>query len=136
MTSPRSGFILLLGLLAAVAAAKAILADSLDPDCFWHMRVGQEIAQQSWPHPLVDDLSFASVRTLWTPYSWLAELAMNRLWDIGGFRAAVAAQAVLESAFILLLGLGSLEFSLRVHGEDRYLASALAAAIGGVFSLA
>jgi hypothetical protein len=61
---------------------------------------------------------------------------MNRLWDAGGFRAAVAVQAILESAFIILLGLSSLEFSARVHGQPRYLASILAAATGGILSLA
>ena len=134
--SPSVGFGLLLSLLCLVAAGKVILADTLDPDCFWHLRVGAEIARQSWPHPLIDDLSFASIRQPWTPYSWLAELAMKRLWDAGGFRAAIAVQAAMESAFILLLGLGALELSRRVHGYPRYLASAVAAAIGGVLSLA
>ncbi len=137
---PRLGFSLLLALLAVVAAGKVILGDTLDPDCFWHLRVGGELAGQisasGWPHPLVDDLSFASIRAPWTPYSWLAELAMKRLWDLGGFRAAVAAAAIMESAFIVLLGLGAVEFSRRVHGQSRYLASALAAAVGGVLSLA
>ena len=87
--SPSLGFGLLLSLLALVAAGKVILADTLDPDCFWHLRVGAEIAAQAWPHPLIDDLSFASIRQPWTPYSWLAELGMKWLWDAGGFRAAV-----------------------------------------------
>jgi len=134
--SPRLGFSLLLALLALVAAGKVILADTLDPDCFWHIRVGQEIARQGWPHPLVDDLSFASIRRPWTPYSWLAEIAMKRLWDAGGFRAAIAVQAILESAFIILLGLCAVEFSRSVHGQPRYLASALAATMGGILSLA
>jgi hypothetical protein len=134
--SPRLGFGLLLALLAVVAAGKVILADTLDPDCFWHLRVADEIARQSWPHPLIDDLSFASIRQPWTPYSWLAELGMKCLWDAGGFRAAVAVQAAMESAFILLLGLAALELSRRVHGQARYLASALAAAVGGILSLA
>jgi hypothetical protein len=134
--SPRLGFGMLLALLAVVAAGKVILADTLDPDCFWHLRVGAEIARQGWPHSLVDDLSFASIRQPWTPYSWLAELAMKRLWDAGGFRAAVAVQAILESAFIVLLGLGAVEFSRTVHGQPRYLASALAALMGGILSLA
>jgi len=134
--SPRLGFGLLLALLALVAAGKVILADTLDPDCFWHLRVADEIARQSWPHPLIDDLSFASIRQPWTPYSWLAELGMKWLWDAGGFRAAVAVQAAMESAFILLLGLAALELSRRVHGQARYLASALAAAMGGILSLA
>ena len=134
--SPRLGFGLLLGLLAVVAAGKVILADTLDPDCFWHLRVADEIARQSWPHPLIDDLSFASIRQPWTPYSWLAELGMKWLWDAGGFRAAIAVQAGMESAFIVLLGLGALELSRRIHGQARYLASALAAAMGGILSLA
>ncbi|MGD0463989.1 MAG: hypothetical protein ABSB74_16015 [Tepidisphaeraceae bacterium] len=134
--SGRLGFSLLLALLALVAAAKVILADTLDPDCFWHIRVGEEIAHQGWPHPLLDDLSFASIPQPWTPYSWLAELGMKRLWDAGGFRAAVAAQAILESAFIILLGLCAVEFSASAHGRPRYLASALAAAMGGILSLA
>jgi hypothetical protein len=134
--TPTLGFALLLSLLSLVAAGKVILADSLDPDCFWHLRVGAEIAQQSWPHPLIDDLSFSSTRQPWTPYSWLAELAMKKLWDIGGFRAAIAAQALMESAFIFLIGLCALELSTRVHGHARYFPSALAAAIAGLFSLA
>jgi hypothetical protein len=134
--SPRLSFSLLLALLALVAAGKVILGDTLDPDSFWHMRVGQEIARQTWPHPLIDDLSYASVRQPWTPYSWLAELGMNKLWDAGGFRAAVAVQAILESAFIFLIGLCAIEFSASVHGQPRYLASILAAAMGGILSLA
>jgi hypothetical protein len=134
--SPRLGFGLLLALLAVVAAGKVILADTLDPDCFWHLRVADEIARQSWPHPLIDDLSFASIRQPWTPYSWLAELGMKWLWDARGFRAAVAVQAGMESAFIFLLGLAALELSRRVHGQARYFASAVAAAMGGILSLA
>jgi hypothetical protein len=134
--SPCRGFSLLLALLALVAAGKVVLGDTLDPDCFWHIRVGQEIARQGWPHPLVDDLSFASIRDPWTPYSWLAELGMTKLWDAGGFRAVVAVQAILESTFIILLGLCAIEFSASVHGQPRYLASILAATMGGILSLA
>lgn len=134
--TPKLGFSLLLGLLCLVAAGKVILADTLDPDCFWHLRIGAEISGQSWPGPLIDDLSFASIRQPWTPYSWLAEIGMKRLWDLGGFRAAVFVQALMESTFILLLGLAGLELSRRVHGQPRYFASALGAAMGGLLSLA
>jgi hypothetical protein len=134
--SPMIGFSLLLALLALCAAAKVVLADTLDPDSFWHLRVADEISRQSWPAPLVDDLSFASIRTPWTPYSWLAELAMKRLWDLAGYRAAVAVTALLESSFILLLGLSAVETSRTAHGQPRYLASALAATMGGILSLA
>jgi hypothetical protein len=134
--NPRLGFALLVALIAMVAVGKAVLADTLDPDCFWHLRVGQEIAQAGWPRPLVDDLSFASTRQPWTPYSWLAELAMKRLWDFGGYRAAVATQAPMEGGFIVLLALAALEASESATGRPRYLASALAAAAGAILSLA
>lgn len=134
--SPALGFTLLLALLALCAAAKVVLADTLDPDAFWHLRVADEISRQSWPGPLVDDLSFASIRTPWTPYSWLAELGMKKLWDSGGYRAAVAVTALLEAGFIILLGLCAIEASRKTHDQPRYLASALSATMGGILSLA
>jgi hypothetical protein len=61
---------------------------------------------------------------------------MKRIWDAGGFRAAAAVQAVMESAFVFFLGLGALEFSRRVDGKPRYLLSGVGAAIGAILSLA
>ena len=134
--SARTGFGLLLALLALLAAGKVIVADTMDPDAFWHMRVGGEIARQGWPHPLVDDLSFSTMRVAWTPYSWLAEVGMKRLWDVGGFRVALAVQAAMEAGFLVLLGLGGLELSERVSGKPRYFASAIGTVFGGILSLA
>ena len=37
------------------------------------------------------------MRQPWVPYSWLAEVGMKSLWDTGGYRAAVATQAVIEA---------------------------------------
>jgi hypothetical protein len=134
--SPALGFWLLLSLLCILAAAKVVLGDTLDPDCFWHLRVADEIAKAGWPRPIVDDLSFASIRQPWTPYSWLAELAMKRLWDVAGYRGAIAVQAVMEMAFIFLLGLCALELTAKVHTRPRYLAAAVAVAFGAILSLA
>ncbi|MGA3067036.1 MAG: hypothetical protein ABSF29_09335 [Tepidisphaeraceae bacterium] len=130
------GFLVLAGLVALLAAGKAILADTLDPDCFWHLRVADEIGRQGWPRPLVDDLSFESSKEPWTPYSWLAELGMKKLWDVGGYRAAVVAQAGMEWGFLFLLALAGVEASRAVAGEPRLIASALAAVVGGILSLA
>jgi hypothetical protein len=123
-------------LLALAAASKAIVADTLDPDCFWHLRVGQELSAQSWPHPLVDDLSFASSKAPWTPYSWLAEIGMVRLWDAGGYRAAVALQAAMQGAFILLIALSAVEASITATGKPKYFAAIFAELAAGIFSLA
>jgi hypothetical protein len=134
--SSALGFWLLLSLLCILAAAKVVLGDTLDPDCFWHLRVADEIAKGGWPRPIVDDLSFASIRQPWTPYSWLAELAMKWLWDVAGYRGAIAAQALMEMAFILLLGLCALELTAKVHTRPRYLAAAVSVAFGAILSLA
>jgi len=99
--TPRA-FYLLIALIALAAAGKPILYDTLDPDCFWHLKVAEQIAREG-PRPLVDSLSFASVKTPWTPYSWLAELGMKSLWDLGGYRAAILAHALLNAAFVLLV---------------------------------
>ncbi len=134
--SPALGFWLLLSLLCILAAAKVVLGDTLDPDCFWHLRVGDEIAKVGWPRPIVDDLSFASIRQPWTPYSWLAELGMKRLWDVAGYRGAIAVQALMEMGFILLLGLCALELTAKVYARPRYLAAAVSVAFGAILSLA
>ena len=98
--SPGAG--LLLGLVLLVAAGKPILFDTLDPDCFWHLRVAEQLRAEGI-HPLVDHLSFASTRSPWTPYSWLAELGMSALWAMGGYRAAVLCQSALQGLFVFLI---------------------------------
>jgi len=67
------GFWLLIALLALCAGGKAILYDTLDPDCFWQLRVADQLCHDGIG-PLVDRISFASEKEPWTPYSWLAEL--------------------------------------------------------------
>ncbi|HWE93462.1 MAG TPA: hypothetical protein VG269_05755 [Tepidisphaeraceae bacterium] len=100
----RLGFWLLAGLVVLVAAGKPILFDTIDPDCFWHLRVAEQLHRDGIG-PLVDRLSFASMHKPWTPYSWLAELGMAALWKVGGWRGAVAAQSILQGAFIALIAL-------------------------------
>lgn len=90
--------------MALVAVGKPILFDSMDPDCFWHLRVAQQLRAEGIG-PLVDHLSFASLPQPWTPYSWLAELGMQWLWSEGGWRAAILAQSMMQGAFIGLIAL-------------------------------
>jgi hypothetical protein len=134
-TPTAMGFWLLVTLLALVAVGKVALGDNLDPDAFWHMRVGEELLHRGWPGPLVDDLSFASRHEAWTPYSWLAEIGMKKLWDVGGIWAAVMAQAWMEAAFIYFLALGAVNATADRNGP-RYLASAMATSAGALLSLA
>src|SRR5687768_10004812 len=97
---PAVGFALLTALLMLAAAGKAVLYDTLDPDLFLHLLAADQL-QRDGVGPIVDGQSFASVRTPWTPYSWLAEFGMKAVWDLGGYRAALATHAALAA---LLLG--------------------------------
>src|SRR5687768_12862114 len=93
------GTALLVGLLALAAAGKAVLYDTLDPDVFLHLLAADQLLDDGIG-PLVDHQSFASMSRPWTPYSWLAELAMKVIWDGGGYRAAVAVHALLAAAIM------------------------------------
>ncbi len=120
------GFWLVIGLLALCAAGKVILYDTLDPDCFWHLRVADHL-NQFGIGPIVDDLSYASSKQPWTPYSWLAELGMKAVWDVGGYRAAIAVTAVMQAMIAVLLAMCCLECigasrSLRYSEEPDFLA--------------
>ena len=98
----------MIALLALAAAGKAVLYDTLDPDCFWAPARCRWQLERDGIGLIVDDISFASIKQPWTPYSWLAELGMKQLWDIGGYRAAVATQALMMAAFVVLIALACL----------------------------
>jgi len=99
---PLLGICLLLGLLILTASTKSLLYDTLDPDLWWHLRVADQL-EQDGIGPLVDDLSYASIKQPWTPYSWLAELAMKRIWDSGGYRMALVVQAGMIATLLTLV---------------------------------
>ena len=123
------GFWLLVALIAGIGVAKAVLADTMDPDAFWHLRVadallaahrtagGSLIGGSHTGNPLggigpiVDTLAYGSVKTPWTPYSWLAELFMRGVWQLGGYRLAVAATAACSGGIILLLAMACREMT-------------------------
>lgn len=101
---PRRSLRLLIGLIVLVAVSKPIVADTLDPDCFWHLLVAEQLRAEGIG-PLVDHLSFASAPRPWTPYSWLAELGMLWVWTHGSWRAAVAAQSVMQGLFVVFIAM-------------------------------
>src|SRR6188768_668490 len=108
------GLGLTIALLALIAAQKVALVDTLDPDAFWHLRVADQIARDG-ARPVVDELSYMSQREPWTPYSWLAELAMRKVWIVGGLRGAVIAHMIMAMSLVVLAALASRAAS----GADR-----------------
>ena len=125
-----SGFWLLIGLLMLVAAGKVIQSDTMDPDAFWHLRVADQLLRDGL-HPLVDQISFASLKTPWTPYSWLAELLMKGVWDAAGFRGAILLTAACSAAIVYFIALGC---RARLT-QSNDIAIALCTAVGAFFTL-
>lgn len=93
------GAALFIVLIALAAGGKAVLYDTIDPDCFLHLLAADQLLTDGIG-PLVDRQSFASVSTPWTPYSWLAELGMKWVWDHGGYQWAVVAHAVMSACIV------------------------------------
>ena len=124
------GFWLFVALIASVGATKTVLSDTLDPDLFWHLRVAGQLRAEG-VGPIVDRLSYNSIKTPWTPYSWLAELFMEAVWRSAGWRSAVVAEAVMTLLIIVLIALCCLELA----GRDRRMSCAVATAAGSFFAI-
>ena len=137
---PRIGFALLVGMIALFAAAKAIVYDTLDPDCFWHLRVGEQLLRDG-VRPLTDSLAFASIREPWVPYSWLAEIGMLKLWQAGGLRAVVGITALMQAMLVVFTAMACRELvAARCTGtgrnpDRRWLAATLGVAFATFLSL-
>jgi hypothetical protein len=101
---PVLGFGLLVAMLSLVAAGKAVLFDTFDPDSFLHMLAADQMMRDGIG-PIVDKQSFASIQTPWTPYSWLGAMAMKGVWEVAGFRGAIAAHAFMSAALLSLIAL-------------------------------
>jgi len=91
-----------IGLIALLAAGKVILADTMDPDAFWHLRVADQLLTEGIK-PIVDTISFASIKEPWTPYSWLGELFMHAVWQLGGHTLASLITALCSAGIVLFI---------------------------------
>ncbi len=130
----RFGYSLGIGLVCAFAAGKAVLADSLDPDFFWHIRVADQLLTQGIG-PIVDHFSFMSSHTPWTPFSWLGELLMKWTFDLGGLRGVVLVHVLCALTYFYFLARSCIEASVTLTGQRRQVATLLACVCGALFAL-
>jgi hypothetical protein len=106
----RLGYWLLVALVATVGVGKAVRSDVMDPDSFWHVRVAEQLLREG-VHPIVDHLSYMSIKEPWTPYSWLAELLMKWSFDTGGYRLSLVFRAAMVAATVGFVGLACSAFA-------------------------
>ncbi len=130
----RTGFYAFLLLACLFAAGKAVMWDNLDPDLGWHLRVAEQLHEDGIG-PLVDRISYNSVREPWTPYSWLAQLGMKWVWDVGGTHGMLAVHAVLQAMLFALIGFSCVEASRCVRGTPSYMPAGVAVILAGLYSL-
>jgi hypothetical protein len=89
--------------LAIIGAVFIIaLAPRIDTDYWWHLKVGQYIANHHVV-PSHDFMSFTMVGHSWTDHEWLAELALFGLYRLGGLWGPDVFFAILITATFSLL---------------------------------
>ena len=97
LTTARAAQIILALLLLAMAARPA-----LDPDMFWHIRLGQQ-SIESGEFVYLDSFSHTRAGALHKNHSWLAQVVMARLWQLGGHLGLTLYVAALAMGGMLLL---------------------------------
>ena len=74
----------------------------LDPDVWWHIKVGQTIlATHRWP--TAETYSFTAPGTPWMAYEWLGETLLAAVHGAWGLRGLMALDLVLGAAVLLAL---------------------------------
>lgn len=122
----RGALLLPVTLVVLVAIAKIVLADTMDPDAFWHLRVADQLLRDGIG-PLVDSISYASLKAPWTPYSWLAELFMRALWKLTGLRGVLIVTSFCAATILGLTAWSARRSRNDTHAMPVVLATVLAA---------
>src|SRR5450432_1061869 len=92
----------MLGVLLVGAVFNTVRTFSLDPDVWWHAKVGQTIlSTHHWP--TVDPYSFTANGQPWLSYEWLGDVLLGAVSRTGGVRAMELMLFVLGSAIVLSL---------------------------------
>ncbi len=95
----------LMGVLIAAAMFVPLRNFAVDPDVWWHIKVGATIfSTHHWP--IVDAYSFTARGTHWIAYEWLGELLLAAVARAGGIRGLMLLDLLLASA--ILFGLYAL----------------------------
>lgn len=92
----------LLGVLLAGGIFIPLRNFAVDPDVWWHTKVGATLlSTHRWP--TVDPYSFTARGSPWIAYEWLGEVLLAAVQRAGGFRGLMALDLVLTAAILLAL---------------------------------
>jgi hypothetical protein len=88
--------------LPIVVALRPVGVPVLDPDIWWHLRVGQWVSEHHTV-PVTDPLSINGADKPWLAYSWLYEVLVYRLYETFGLAGIVAYRVVMSLAVVAAL---------------------------------
>jgi len=92
----------LLGSLLVVAVFVSKRDFDVDPDFWWHLKVGEDIlATHRWPS--TDPYSFTAAGQPWLASEWLGDVVFAVVSRLGGLRGLQALLIILGSAIVLAL---------------------------------
>lgn len=95
-------FPVLLGVLLVAPLCLALRDLVVDPDVWWHLRVGQDIlATHHWPS--ADSYSFTAPGAPWIAYEWLGETLLAAVRSAWGFQGLFALEAAVGAAVLVAL---------------------------------
>jgi hypothetical protein len=74
----------------------------VDPDAWWHIKVGQDILQtHHWP--TTDSYSFTAASTMWIAYEWFGEIVLGSVAKLGGIVGLFILLTATASIVVLVL---------------------------------
>jgi hypothetical protein len=85
-----------------VAAVRPLAEPVLDPDVWWHLRVGQWVVEHRQVTD-TDPFSQAGPGKPWVAYSWLYEVVLWQLYQALGLAGVIAYRAVMALAVVAAL---------------------------------
>ncbi|HWG44096.1 MAG TPA: hypothetical protein VN688_15065 [Gemmataceae bacterium] len=85
-----------------VVSLRPVAYPIVDPDIWWHLRVGQWIVEHD-SVPVTDPFSRYGLDKPWIAYSWLYEVLVFRLHEMFGLAGIVAYRVVLAVAVVAAL---------------------------------
>jgi hypothetical protein len=92
-------FPVVLGAALVVGIYVPLRAFAVDPDVWWHVKVGESIlATHRWP--TADPYSFTAHGSPWIAYEWLGEVLLAAVNRLGGLPALLALNMVLAGAVV------------------------------------
>jgi hypothetical protein len=104
-SSSRWLFVFMLTAIYAVpivVALRPVAVPVVDPDIWWHLRVGQWVCEHR-AVPVTDPFSRYGADKPWVAYSWLYEVLVYRLYELFGLAGIVVYRVAMSLAVVAAL---------------------------------